>query len=203
MAPARLKIDPLADARRRSIMAEEERAALFRAVRACERFDGKLVVVEIGVKRAGTSRLLLAELSALGRPADLIGVDIASAAKSWWARRMPKSDGPVRARFVQLKGYKAAAMIDNVALLFLDGCHCFECVHAEIKAWRLRVRVGGFMVFHDTLPRLQAKKPKAALHDESRGYGVLAAIASFDDGRFELVEDVEARSGLQVYRRLS
>lgn len=203
MAKARLTLDPIADARRRSIMVEEERRALFRAVRGCDRLDGKLIVVEIGVKRAGTSRLLLAELANMGRPADLIGVDIAGAAKSWWARRMPKRFGLVNARFIREKGYKAAEGFNDVALLFVDGCHCFDCVHAEISAWRLRVRVGGYMVFHDTRPSRQAKAgKKAAPHDESIGYGVRAAIASFTDGRFGLVEDVEARSGLQVYCRV-
>lgn len=195
--------EALAGAKRHSVMVDDERAALLRAVRAAPTVDGRLRVVEIGVKRAGTSLLLLSELDAMGREADLYGVDVASSAKNWWGRRMPSKAGVVRTKFLHAKGFKAADHFaqDSVSLVFLDGCHCYDCVFAEISAWRLCVRVGGFMVFHDTLPRLQAKPGRSKTHDERTGYGILEAIGAFTDGRYALVEDIPGRSGLRVYSR--
>jgi len=39
----------------------------------------------------------------------------------------------------------------SLDLVYIDACHSYDCVRADIEAWRPKVKPGGVMAFHDVL----------------------------------------------------
>lgn len=99
---------------------------------------------------------------------------------------------------------------------FIDGCHCEECVSADLKHISPYVPKGGIICLHDAgLQRDRGMLVHERYHDHDgveRLYGVTAAIDSWKNENWELVEQVPAQErskgaptslfgGLQAFRR--
>ena len=78
---------------------------------------------------------------------------------------------------------------DEVHWIFIDGCHCAECVIRDAKCYIPKLVKGGIIAFHDTSPLFQGKHPQRykALERHhnthlatTRGVRVLEALESLD-----------------------
>ena len=91
-----------------------------------------------------------------------------------------------------LGGNEWASFHDGVHLLFIDGDHSKEGVHADIAGWAAKVRPGGLIVFHDY---------NADTEHWPHTVGVRAAVDAWDWAPTTWRE-LTAPDSLKVYQRL-
>ncbi len=62
-----------------------------------------------------------------------------------------REHSPARVWYDRIDSLQASARHADGSLdfVFLDGCHTFEAVQADIKAWRPKVKTGGMLAGHD------------------------------------------------------
>ena len=65
----------------------------------------------------------------------------------------------------------ASVANESLDLLYIDCCHTYACVKADINAWIGKVKTGGIVAFHDY---------------ENRAYGVKQAVEEFCNGKFKI-----------------
>lgn len=89
--------------------------------------------------------------------------------------------GPCKGEFHEMRGDEGTTVLnperDFVAWVWVDGCHCFDCVKKEIDAWAPLIVPGGFLLFHDCSPVYDPTKPDQEYHGkEAVPFGVIEAI---------------------------
>jgi hypothetical protein len=63
--------------------------------------------------------------------------------------------------FINELSYKAVQWLPSeLHWVFLDGCHCYECVWRDIAVYAPRLVHGGELVFHDASPPGQGREPQ-------------------------------------------
>ncbi len=110
--------------------------------------------------------------------------------------------------------------VEPIWWAFIDGCHCHDCVLADLKHLSVHVPVGGVICLHDAGKQ---REMGMLVHERYHGhdgkkrlYGVTSAIDAWlgdlDDWRWEQVENIPAQErprgaptplfgGLQAFRR--
>lgn len=95
-------------------------------------------------------------------------------------------------------------------IILCDACHCFNHVVLDTLHYGERVRVGGFMLFHDTNPAIQhtMKDPHGPSIPEFHNSVLLAhRIMRFPFPNWELFKEVFDEGakfgGVQAYRKTS
>lgn len=58
------------------------------------------------------------------------------------------------------------AIPDDFNVIFTDGCHCLTHAVIDAAIYRLKVVPGGFMLFHDTSPRVQHTQRNRWVHGD-------------------------------------
>lgn len=176
--------------------------------------------VELGVKHAGTSRMIAEVLNAIGRRARLLGVDLDPAARTHWKEQL---DGRVGTKCAveealfencRSSGSDATSRVPTggAAWVLVDACHCRACVEADIAAWADKIAIGGLFLFHDADWRVQLRKPCQAMgHKRLERPGVYDATMNSEVLRssFHLAQAMEGGTdpkgdyweGLHVWRR--
>lgn len=83
-----------------------------------------------------------------------------------------------------------------VALLFVDGDHCYESVALDIEAWTPKVELGGLVAFHDYEPTAYdlTMMPELA--------GVRRAVDEWAADHGEIWQQVDAPGSIRAYRRV-
>lgn len=113
------------------------------------RADPVVRVVEIGMHDGNTARGIERFVNEQGCRLEYVGIDT--------------DDGSLRPRYVPAGGRvivgKSTEVFGEVSglvdLVWVDGCHCAPCVMVETLFYAPKVRVGGFLCYHDTNPRGQ------------------------------------------------
>lgn len=116
-------------------------------LRFLDRFAGRdaVTLVELGVGTGVTATRVVEYLTAIRVAAvEYFGIDDVTLLGS-----EPKLPHPGMA-FLRGNRDRLADLPDGVDFFFIDGCHCCECVVRDAVAASRKVRVGGFMGFHDT-----------------------------------------------------
>lgn len=174
--------------------------------------------VEIGVQRARGMRALvqaLTQLSALDRV--IIGIDPSRESARHWKLRNEELKGALPERRLISDCSQNPDVIRKVgrdiAWLYVDGCHCFECVWADIDNWAPKVVPGGYLVFHDTRPEQWYNKRDNCFvgqrppnpNKQPRRWGVTYAIEAAKEGMVGFAEILRVgepnEAGLRIYRR--
>lgn len=138
---------------------QEHRLFLQSLVDTCSsRISGDFV--EIGVHRAQSTLCVLQVLRRLKSNRNLYSIDHPLAesrvAPKWREATRPYNNAKLIFKSshdpVVLKRFR------DVAWLFIDGCHCFECALSDIDLWGPKVTIGGYMVVHDTSTKRNYQK---------------------------------------------
>tara|TARA_Y100000310_G_scaffold337164_1_gene423537 strand:+ start:66 stop:680 length:615 start_codon:yes stop_codon:yes gene_type:complete len=159
--------------------------------------------VEIGTRQGKGAAFLCEALALRFKNFLLVSVDKAShkiveAARKWEEKGrlvLRHEDGLVTARECGLQPH----------LLFIDGCHCHDCVADDIKAWAPKMAPRGVIVLHDTCPELQetrgpTRKYRCNRSGEEANFGVVDAIKLEMPEEFRLVHESKIYPGMRAYR---
>ena len=60
---------------------------------------------------------------------------------------------------------------ESLGFVYLDACHTYDCVSADLEAWMQKLVPGGIMAGHDYL---------------NKSYGVFEAVRDFTKGKYEV-----------------
>ena len=114
--------------------------------------DRPLKVLEIGMHDGGTARGI--ENYVLRSDAKLAywGIDVDPGTTR--PRYIPKDATVIIGDSVEVFNQ----VPDDLDLVWVDGCHCFNHVVLETLHYSLKVRQGGFMCFHDVNPKGQGQE---------------------------------------------
>ena len=95
-------------------------------------------------------------------------------------------------------------MFEGVAAyIFLDACHCYECVKKDIAAWKNKIEIGGFFVLHDTGTECQGVTFQKSHAKKPAILNVIKAIKDSNlEENFKLVDELDIRGGLRCYQRI-
>lgn len=92
-------------------------------------------------------------------------------------------------------------------VVFIDACHCKQCVVNDFNSIRDAVVPGGFVIFHDTSPEFQGMHANMSDMSEHQknGIEVLAALEECDLSGFKLIADTPGHypevDGLRIYQK--
>ena len=88
----------------------------------------------------------------------------------------------------------------SIVWLFIDACHCFECVSKEIELYTPKIAAGGYILFHDTAMQ---QHEQWVTHNPPRRYGVTKAIAKSIElkNQFTFVHESRSRNGTQIWKK--
>jgi hypothetical protein len=142
-----------------------------------KKFDEPLVIVEVGVRKAGTSLGILQLMKQAGVVGTLYCVDIDPKAKECWKTVcLPEATKTVDTKFI-LKESNKAAVPNQIHWCFIDACHCEDCVKKDILHYLDRIVPNGHLVFHDVSSENEFKN-NAGMHgnNEHTIFGVRKAI---------------------------
>lgn len=189
-----------------TLIRPRERVVIFRSLSKviAKRLSSPLYV-ELGVKRADTSREIVAALNSERRPGchySVLGVDIDPRAQKCWMEKV-RPYGQVHARFFLGSTEDAYfSMPGEAAWVFVDACHCQECAQWDIENWGKLVVPGGHLVVHDTTPRRRSYT-KLFQHGGTRRFGVWEAVheSRFLKSGWNLIEEVDDVNGVTVFER--
>jgi hypothetical protein len=183
--------------------------------------------VEFGTHLAGTSKVIIQALNELQCASVFAGMDIAKpqdharggkfVARDMWEQECSgiASIGPCKARFIEGQSFELAKTInDPVTWVFVDGCHCYDCVAKDIQSWGEKVVPGGYLLAHDCHPDYKGYQEQQFYHGtKAVGFGVIEAVADSKllKDQFDFICQTPPKplsrnrlfGGLQVYRRKS
>ena len=82
-----------------------------------------------------------------------------------------------------------------IVWVFLDGCHCEECVRGELEAYSKRIPPGGYLLLHDCAEEYRDYPADQTYHGGlPREFRVIQEAERFleENPNFELVETTPA-----------
>lgn len=138
------------------------------------------IFVEIGTHFCKGSLAIISMLKKLGRRSKFLTFDIAWPVmgrypREHWNRKVKNQEGICETEFHEMEGRLGVDLVNSgeVAWVFVDGCHCEECVRSEVNAWAPSIAVGGYLLLHDCDPRYEESEPDQPYHgNEPRSFGV-------------------------------
>ena len=167
------------------------------------------VMVEIGTNKGKSLACLLQTLNLLGQRREVFCIDPFDNAARFFPSRVEKFAGEIPAQLIRLSSQDPEAVKrlkgSPIAWLLIDGCHCYDCVLADIDRWIPEVISGGTVVFHDFCPRFNyGKRDFCAAAGSKRRWGVWPAFKIAKAARaLEQVEQSPRRTpGMAVFMKV-
>ncbi len=187
-----------------------EREVLLYTLEEAVKLPGYNWFVELGTFRGINARNFINTLNKLNHNCRFASVDFNPFNKRHhfypkieWETRCKNIIGPCIQYFFEGKTVDHANGFDNesIAWLFIDACHCFECVRDEIKLYTPKLTAGGYMLFHDTS---KEQNDQWVTHDPPRRYGVIKAINQSQElkTKFKFIGEVKTNHGIQVWKKV-
>lgn len=109
----------------------------------CNDYDGELNVTEIGLYNCATSIALKHYINSKGRKVKYTGIDNQKDKPIFPPDWMNLIIGNSNEVYNQITD-------NSQHLLFIDSCHCFSCVVSDFFCYSTKVKIGGYLAFHDT-----------------------------------------------------
>ena len=166
--------------------------------------------VEIGTNKAKGTAALMQLFSRYQLTATIHTIDLAEYAQAAFLAQWKKFGVDLDVFFLYGSSHDPE-IIDRVkegiCWLWIDGCHCFDCVSTDIELWFPKVVDGGFILFHDCNPTQITKRNVCSRTDHKHRVGVAGAIAQcglIESGEMQLETKGPRRRGipgLDVYRK--
>lgn len=149
--------------------------------------------LEIGLGNCGTINAVDFTLSQLPGNHRMVGIDHVS----WTMAFMV----PYLAELIIRDGHQVPEGLWDV--IFIDACHCKQCVINDFKSVKDKLSERGLLVFHDTSPDFQGMHANMSEHQKG-GIEVLAALEECDLSLFDLIAETPGHhphtSGIRVYQ---
>jgi len=172
----------------------------------CNFKNQSVVFVELGVKRAVTSLYLYVLLSFMKVNFELYCIDSDPRSFIYFKKNLQdKITKANPAKFFEMSTVDAAQIIDILPnWIFVDACHCFECVTIDINLWGAKLKEKGHLVLHDTTSRRDHYQ-KNFQHNNTRKFGVTRAVKENKmlHSNFKLLDSVDDVNGIEVYEKVS
>lgn len=162
----------------RSYMKDWELEAVLETVELANRKNNGGTFIEIGSAWGWTSERICRKLIAMKNPFSFWCVDPSPEAMKSWERRVKPIELPdgCTASFTLEPSTEAWKSIPPpYSFVLVDGCHCYDCVKADIENFGKGVSPGGFIVFHD-VKMSHNRRVKKTQHDWTRCFGIVKAI---------------------------
>ena len=158
-------------------------------------------VVEVGTLRGGTALLLAMNLWLYSREAIVISIDKVTRWHRTYNKWLQKGNIDLLElkRLFFLKGDACQIIEDQdikPGMVFLDGCHCYDCVMKDIAQLRDRIQPGGYWAFHD-IALEGSVQPKKLIHG-GRLFQVAKAITDSALNEFSLIDETH---NMHVYQK--
>ena len=150
--------------------------------------------VEVGVYKARTSISVMTILNAFKIKSKLICIDKDPLAQRYWNKSCKNYVGLCKSEFVLSDSWSFTPREKRLAWVFIDACHCYECVKKDLVHWAPLVAPGGFLIFHDADERQKNAKVGRNCHigEKRRKTGVYKVLEDWDQKGFELFDKSEA-----------
>lgn len=162
--------------------------------------DNNHLWIEVGVQTASGARFFCGAMeTAYGNDWRWLGIDILD--RGIWARRMIQPYIDTGHAVLLEADSQAIRFMGKAGLVFIDACHCRDCVREDTLAFAPHVAPGGWLVWHDINPFYHGKKTAHMNGDgKSRKLGVLSGIedAMPSLGDFEFIEDIVDTTGRET-----
>jgi len=124
------------------------------------------VFVEVGICRAQTSRAIMETLNGLKVKSKLICIDKNLKSQKCWKTKCQDRVGFCASEFILSDSWSFTPKEKNLAWVFIDACHCYECVKKDIEHWAPLVAKNGFLVFHDVNEKLNNSYMRGDYHND-------------------------------------
>lgn len=198
----------------RGWLTETEQAVFVGSLEEASAYSQAFDFVQLGVQYAGSVVCAIQVLNRLRRRSNVIGVDVDAEAQERFREEMSKLKSEFATpKFVLGKSYDMASTVERAAWVFVDACHCRECVEKDIAVWAPKVDNGGLILFHDCDARVsqRSRASQKMTHNPPRPAEVYEAMMGSAILRrdFYLVHFLEGATdkhneywdGLAVWRR--
>ncbi len=187
-----------------------ERHALLETIEEATKFPGVNWFVELGTFKGINARNFIVALNKLEHACLFASVDfnpfnkrLHFYPKKEWESRCENIIGHCVQYFFQGKTVDRAVSFptNRIAWLFIDACHCFQCVSEEIAAYAPKLMSGGYMLFHDT--NTEQHEQWVTHQDNPRRGGVGKAIkqSAVLHSDFEFVKEIKSHHGMQIWKK--
>ncbi len=161
--------------------------------------------VEVGCGTGITARDLVALIK---EPFHYYGIDPLIRKPHNSRKREPEFKHP-NFTFVRRMSFKCVDYIPgDINWMFIDACHCQECVERDIRMYTPKLADKAVLCFHDASPKVQGKYPQdypdlKGYHNEEKarqGINVLKAL-SILPASFKLYKEAldQEKGGIRVY----
>lgn len=168
------------------------------------------VFVEIGVNKGKSTAAIYQLLNREGQRRKVYSIDPTGMALKFWPLRRDRFAGDLQVQHIALPSQDPEAkraVHEPIAWLFIDGCHCFDCVLEDIDIWCPKVSLGGLAVFHDyDQGPCYRKRDHCHRAGQERRWGVAPAVwmarGLGDFERWQIVAGGKSKgTGLGIYER--
>jgi hypothetical protein len=165
---------------------EEQRLLLTTLVAAHESFpEGPFV--ELGTNRALSAQAIVGALAQLnGKRMTFYSVDIRELpARDYWDKGviplLADAASGLVVHLVISSSWEFASQFQahTVPWVFVDACHCYQCVCKDLEAWVPKICPGGFLICHDV--GFKENLNCNIQHPPGLRYGVLRAIMDCEE----------------------
>ena len=194
---------------------KKDKDLIIRSLIVCSKTftDEYLFLVEIGTCRGKTGRVIIDIMNRTRRKSIFYTVDIVERVGVEEVKGMFEDSEYVRGGTL-LGGSMGVKnfLPEKIHWIFIDGCHCYECVNAEIKEYVPRVVPGGFVLFHDCAKVQDNSSYVEKYHGDKRNIGIFRAVHEnkkiLSDFKLEEIrrpkpkKDNKFFGGMHMYRRL-
>lgn len=159
--------------------------------------------VEVGVADQRTAADLYKHIDSLlnNRPWEYYCIDI-----------IPMQSLGPHCRLVQGPSADVAPLVPSpIHWLFIDGCHCHDCVAKDTELYYPKLAPGGYLAYHDASPKAQGRDPQlyGTSHDMARAAEGIRVLSYLESPKFlrhnlRLVKGAPAQEygGVQYYQAI-
>lgn len=133
------------------ILPIEKKFLLWSLEQVDKRFhDENPTFLEIGLQKAKTSKMMVQAINRIGLKSSYFGCDPNPRCGMHWNVKVMGNAGVCKPHFVN--GYSAEMgdkIPEKLHWVFIDGCHCWECLYDDFRIYAPRVVPGGYVIAHD------------------------------------------------------
>lgn len=174
----------------------KEKLGLYKALKNLSNNFKSINIIEVGFNEGITGKALVEICKDLGSSIDYYGIDIKE------HQKMLKNDNMT----LIIEDANNEKILDRLPekfhFVFIDSCHCYNCVTKQYKIYSRRLVKNGIIGFHDTNESFQGTKLTEP-HSSDKDYycEVRKAIGNLDLSDYKEFFKFEKNNGLILWKK--